>query len=546
MAITLGLLTAAGTSPSLATTPAANATGINVRLPFAKVAISGRITQAAGGSAANVAVIALDQNGHRVADALANAAGRYNLVTLPHGQYRLAVDPGESGAPTLQSGFLRTSAPGHFTDRLSRASVLNYTGSKLAGRNVTLPTGYTISGTITKAATSTGVENAQVTAHTSAPGATLFGESSTATDATGHYEFVGLGRGAYTLEVMHPFFSTANVQSGCFRSSAPGHFVRDCSAASVLTISSASLTGKDVALPDGLVIKGGVKDRTVDANDLCAAIYVYNHGTHEIDGFSSQCGDFRIDGLAATDYDVFVSPEFVALFIEGYYSPSNAEQWVPPTASPPALHLAADMDLGVIKPDAGHSISGHVYDPAGNPLQNATVQTLSPDGTKVFHSAETAADGSFTVMGLADRRYILSVRKTFYNLQAGWYSAGRPNEFTTRRSQATRIMVAATDVTGIDLRMPAGYTISGLAKDPTGHAIRVNVAAVGPGAPSYGYSTGPDGTYTLTDYPPGDYKVSFSAVPTGGRALRSGWYSATRPGHFTSSKAQATAVHVGP
>jgi hypothetical protein len=543
--VTTVVLLVATSSGAAAVVPAGNATGINVRLPFARVAISGKITQAAGGAAANVNVIAVDGSGNNVASVYANAAGKYSLLTLPHGSYRVAVGPGEGGDPTLQWGFLRSSAPGHFTDKLSQASVLSYTGTKLGHRNVALPTGYTISGTITNAGTSAGVENAQVSVETTAPGSNLFNSPSMTTDATGHYQLVGLSRRAYTLQVFHPFPVTNNLQSGCFRAASPGHFTRDCSMASELHISSSSLTGKNVALPNGLVLKGSVKDRTVDAADVCATVTVYAYSTHEFGGYSSTCGNFTIDGLAPGDYEVSVGPNLGFIFVEGHYSPANAEHWVPFTAATPVLHLTGDTDVGVIKPDPGHSFSGHIYDSAGNPLANVAVQATSPDGAYGYHQAETAADGSYSVAGLADRRYILSVRKTFDNFQAGWYAAAQPHQFSARRSHATRLSGAA-DVTGIDLGLPAGFTISGQVKDPHGNGVRVSVSAAGRGAPRYGYSTGPDGTYTLTDFPPGDYRMYFVPVQTGGRMTQAGWYSATAPGHFTASKAHASLVHVGP
>jgi hypothetical protein len=99
----------------------------------------------------------------------------------------------------------------------------------------------------------------------------------------------------------------------------------------------------------------------------------------------------------------------------------------------------------------------------------------------------------------------------------------------------------------VNVRLPGGYSVSGRITDPSGHGIYSYLGGFGQGAPSGGHGTNGDGTYTIQGFAPGAYKIV--VFPAGGDPavpLRSGWYSATAPGHFTLRKQDATLVHVGP
>jgi protocatechuate 3,4-dioxygenase beta subunit len=138
-------------------------------------------------------------------------------------------------------------------------------------------------------------------------------------------------------------------------------------------------------------------------------------------------------------------------------------------------------------------VSGRVTDDAGNPVPGATVVLygLQEDA----HSGDSAADGSFRILGVDDGSY--RVR------------AGKPG-YTPYRSDR-EVIVAGGPVTGIEVRLSAGEgTIAGrLTGLEFSQLARVRVWAdsqLNPG------SVDADGSYRIPHIPPGTWRVS-AAVP---------------------------------
>lgn len=522
---------------------ATNATGIDVQLPRLPITIVGTLTTQPGGAPfARATVLAIDSLGHKAGYGLADNGGRYRIAGLPHGDYRIAVGPGEAGDPAFQSGFYRSGAIGQFTPSLSAATVLHYAGTKLTGRDIQVPSGSTLSGRVTAAAGGAGVANVYITLHSTAPGAQLFSDIFAATDATGHYVASGLSPRSYTVAVQ-ALLAADNVQSGCYRASAAHHFTADCSSASAIAITGSNVSGIDVALPRGVQVSGIVVDRTSAENPLCAAITVVRAVTHHTVWSIEACGAFTVDHLAPGDYQVLVLPSFGAAFMPGAYKSGNPSQWIRQGGQPTTIHLTGDTNLGIIRPLLGHSVSGRILDTSGSPLANASVLIRGTQGW-CCQTAYTAADGTFALRGLGDRHYVIAVSATFGNYQSGWYDAALTRGFTPDRANATEFTLPA-DRAGVNVRIPAGFTISGVITDNNGHGAQVAVRASGQGAPTYSYDTGPDGTYTLQGFVPGRYRVHVDPGIGAGIPLTAGWYSATAPGHFTIQKRNATLVRVG-
>jgi hypothetical protein len=530
----------AGLNAASAVQPAANATGINIQVPRAHVSIVGTLSSGSPGTpASNAAVWAIDSHGHQAGYAITDSSGLYRLADLPHDDYRLAAGPGEGGDRTLQSGFYRAAATGHFTASRTDATVLHYSGTRLSGKDVTLPIGFTVSGRITRAATGAGVSNAFVSAEALGPAA-MFTLGSVTTDSTGHYVLPGLSQRSYTVHVSG-FLATVNVQSGCYRPSGATHFIADCGAAPAIAVDG-NVAGINMALPTGLTVSGSIVDRA-SSTPLCAYVSVVTPGTTTEVWSDTACGSFAIGHLSPGSYQVLVRPDFGASFENGAYTSKNANLWVPEGAAPTTISLASSLNLGIIRPLVGHVVSGHVRDGAGHPLSSVGVVISGTDGW-CCDSMTTGADGTFSFGGLANRRYV--IRFTPYgNFQTGWYGATSAGGFAVQRVHATEFMLPA-DRSGVDVRLPAGYSISGRITDPDGHGLYSYLGSFGPGAPTGGHGTAANGTYTIPGFAPGGYKIQVVPASSSGIPLRAGWYSATAPGHFTLHKRDATPVHVGP
>src|SRR5262249_21663963 len=133
------------------------------------------------------------------------------------------------------------------------------------------------------------------------------------------------------------------------------------------------------------------------------------------------------------------------------------------------IHLVASLDVGQIRPQDGRTISGHIRDASGNPLQGVRLTAFPSDGWDQT-VATSEADGSYQIRGLEAVDYRLLLTPGSLNYQTGWYAAGASGQFSVRRSDATSLTMS-TDRSGIDFVLPAGYTIRGRITDTKGRAV---------------------------------------------------------------------------
>lgn len=222
------------------------ATHVNVnddaRLPLIRpgggFTISGKVTDAAGAPLPYARLIATDvvtKADKRAA--YTDASGHYDLVELAPGKYVISVQP-PSDRPTLQAGFYATSGSSHFTALRQSASAVTVAGNA-AGKNMRIPVGASISGTLTKDHTpydSSGYTTIRVVGTTNG----IVREA--ATNSSGHYQFTGLPAGTYKIYVFglttYPTATSASVSpSGYYQSAGPNHFTTKASQATVLTVS---------------------------------------------------------------------------------------------------------------------------------------------------------------------------------------------------------------------------------------------------------------------------------------------------------------------
>jgi len=211
------------------------------------------------------------------------------------------------------------------------------------------------------------------------------------------------------------------------------------------------------------------------------------------------------------------------------------------------LSLAAYQEWFGTPLSTDATISGTVSAVGGGDLAGICVEAFL-NGTGIAAATPTAANGTYTISGLAPGSY-----GVFFAPGCGggdfatqWYNGTASG---TQSAPGTVVVVTvASPATSINASMSAGTSISGTvsasldAADLAG--ICVNAVPVGgtSGAGTAGTSAA-DGTYTVGGLLPGNYDVEFSAGSCGGSYVTQ-WYNATPTGASTVSGATAVAVTV--
>ena len=159
------------------------------------------------------------------------------------------------------------------------------------------------------------------------------------------------------------------------------------------------------------------------------------------------------------------------------------------------------------------SITGHVTDSEGQPVQGANVWASSTAMTiGGTGSATTDADGLYVIPSLAAGDY-----RVQFSGPMGSNLVSEYHPDTTNYSMAVPVKVSAgASVTGIDASLDAGASITGHVTDDQGAPVQgVNVWASStamPGGGSGSATTDADGVYVVSGLAVGDYRVQFSAA----------------------------------
>jgi len=210
--------------------------GKNVTLPTA-VHIKGKVTKSDGVGLGSIWV---------EADSVNYSNGGY---TAADGTYSVSVAPGSytlwfsDYSATYGTGYYSTAGFTYFSSSASKVAIST---ADVTGKNVTLPLAVHIKGKVTKSGGG-GLDGVEV----DASGVGYSGGSYTAADGT--YS-VPVAPGSYKLE----FWGTSGYASGYY--STTGFTYGPPSAASVVTVSTADATGKNVVLPLAVYLSGKVTD----------------------------------------------------------------------------------------------------------------------------------------------------------------------------------------------------------------------------------------------------------------------------------------------
>lgn len=502
---------------------AANATGINVQLP-AGFSIAGTIRDSAGVVLPNAQVSASSISGYGYGQA--DSTGKYKIQGLVPGSYQVSVYA--PSTRNLVDGYYTTANANHFTAVAASATKVTVAPSK-TGIDVKLPVGLTISGTVTTTG-GTALAGVQVLAI-----GTSF--DYVTTDATGKYQLKGLAAGTYKLNLGAP--SNSNYLSGYYTTANTNKFTSVYTSASGIVIGP-SKTGVIIKIPTGYTISGTI---TNTSGTPLPGTYVQPSSlTYNGRGATTDAtGKYTVKGLAAGTYKLALSPGSDSSYMDGYYTTTNAYKFTS------AVFGASGVVVGPSKTGinskivTGHTISGKVTTTAGTPIldESVSASNLGHDRT-----AYTDAAGNYTIRGLSSGNQTIQFQPPYgQNLMSGYYTTTTGYKFTSVSSGAS-VVVVGPSKTGINVKVPAGYTISGKITGPGGVALPYAfVYASKSNYSGYAY-TAPDGTYKVAGLGSGTYTVEVQA-PYGG-TLQSGFYTTANAAHFTLSGGSASGVTIGP
>ena len=290
-------------------------------------------------------------------------------------------------------------------------------------------------------------------------------------------------------------------------------------------------------------IEGRVTDSSgnpVTANVFCVSL---RSGVQGIgNAVTDESGHYFIGDLAAGTYYVIVSANgYMPKFYDNVSNVMQASK----------LQLAegdtvSGIDFVMDVPATGNgSISGTVTrEDDGSPVAGAWIYAFSQDNPlsllKFFTTSGT--DGSYSFVNLPDGNYTIYVQAQGY-LPEFYDDASMP-------AQATRIEIQGGNaVTGIDLALVEGGSISGVVRGPSGEGLAgIKVAALPAdfqpslqhlaASPHFQYAVSDSsGAYTISGLPVGDYKVG-AALESEAAPLIQWW------DHVDAFDA-ASPVHVG-
>jgi 5-hydroxyisourate hydrolase-like protein (transthyretin family) len=251
-------------------------------------------------------------------------------------------------------------------------------------------------------------------------------------------------------------------------------------------------------------------------------------------------GIYRVYGLGPGKYQVSVgqaSSAVGAVSIMGMGGSKYVKTFYPGVQDETKATLVeikegtevANVDIAVGKAGSGFSVSGRVIDAdSGQPVANVYIAHSSvnednkQEGRMNFTGNQTDANGKYRLEGLQPGRYTVST-----------FAAAREN---STYSEAAPFEISDSDVTGIEIKLRRGATISGVAvvennSDPAVAALLTTVSLIayietkGMATSSFIQGQfgqgqiGADGSFRLAGLAPGKARIWVQSFPTPPKGL---------------------------
>ena len=450
--------------------------------------ITGHVTGHEGEPVAGVNVEVRGVNGDFVQAAASDASGAYILENLIPGTYTIHFEP-------VASDYL-----GVYYENPAAEEPKNVTLEAGVEEHLdaVLPSGATISGTVTGTTGGRGVEDVEVYAISSEGTA---GSATTAAD--GSYTIAGLAQGSYTIH-FEPLLAN-NV--GQYYSGASG-----LESAQTLTLSpGASREHVDAQLATAATITGHVS--ALDSGESLSGVQV-NVTSRDVTGqnasaITGEDGSYSVSGLAAGSYDVqFEATEptdpaeraYLGQFYNGKQSSDTADAIVVSEGG-----TAEGIDA---KLTPAATVTGRVTEAGtSQPLAGTLIDIDSTEGGPGA-TATSEEDGTYSATGLPPGSY------TVHFQAAGGNYAPQSYDARIDAEEPDTLHLEAGGTAHANAQLTPGASISGTVLAAGGRplsGVQVNVMGIEGGAGAGVTTTARDGTYAVTGLPAGVYEVHFEA-----------------------------------
>ncbi len=403
-------------------------TGINAAMA-AQVSLAGRVTDAATGQPLTdvcVYAYAADNFNNDVGATCTGASGAYRLGGLPSGSYDVAFVDTSGAHPTAwYDGVIPPGSTGAVT----------VTNSGPAPEvNEAMP-GFTgLGGTVTDADTSMPVANICVY---------LFDTSGTyagygaCTAANGTYSFTDVAPGTYDVAFTDPsgLFDTQWYDNESSQSAENG-------AGQQVVVTAGSTTAAiDAAMYADVSLAGRVTDAATGQplTDVCVYAYAADNFNNDVGATcTGASGAYRLGGLPSGSYDVaFVdtSGAHPTAWYDGVIPPGSTGA-VTVTNSGPAPEVNEAMP-------GFTGLSGTVTAAASaTPLANICVYLFDTSGAYAGYGACTAADGTYSLVGVLPGTYDVAFYDPAAAYATQWFNA------QTTQGEATPLTITSGTVSG--------------------------------------------------------------------------------------------------
>ncbi len=466
-------------------------------------------------------------------------AGQYTIIGLPSGAYKLVFRAGSFGGAEEVGNYLTTYYHQEFSSSEANRVSVN-AGAVTPGIDATMPAGGEITGTVTDAATHSGVPGVRECAELEGSE-----EACSATNAAGEYTLSGLPSGSYTV-----WFNTSSdeLRGGwSWTEWYDGKTTRN-EATHVAVSASGVTSGIDVELHTGQIV-GTVTSAAGYAPLAGIEVCAWSVGALPMEEsptrgcvLTDSGGNYTISRLRPGAYQVQFSAARIAgdNYLSQYYSGAATEE------------KAAEVDVAsgatTTGIDAqllnGGQIAGRVTSATTHaPLETVSV-CASPTTTGVGtgECTSTNAAGEYTVSGLATGSYAISFSTGRENPSSDYLGSYFDGKATG--GEATPVTVTAGSVTtGINGELQTGGQIAGT----------VTAAATGAGIggilvcaensdrlPESCTHTDAAGDYTIPGLPGSSARVEFTRYSEGPNYL-----SQLYAGQVTSSAAALVPIMPG-
>jgi len=472
-----------------------------------KGGISGRVTDSPGTTGiANVNVNINDLNGNWINGTNTDANGDYAINGIPAGDYKVEFNPDNAAGNYLRQWYNDKNS----FDSADSVTVTN--GQTTGGIDAQLADGAAISGRVTDASGTAGIENVEIRLYDSVQNHL----QQNYTDSDGYYTIQGISAGSYKIQ-----FRT-HTTSGYYVDEWYNDKSTFNSADTLSVTAGQTLTGIDAQLADGGGISGRVTDSTGTQGIANVDVGICDLAQYWLPGISTDSdGYYTLKGLPAGDYKI----EFTTNNASGNYS----FEWYNDKSSFENADIVG-VNVGLITTgidaqlEEGGALSGRVTDSTGTVgIYNVNVQIYDLNNYWL-NSVSTDSDGYYTLQGLPSGNYKIEFRTSWTpdDYVGEWYN----DKDSFENADAVSVTLGQT-TTGIDAQLAAGGSISGRVTDSTGtvgiYNVNVNICDLN----QYwlpGVSTDSDGYYTLHGVPAGDYKIQFNPDNAPGNYVRE-WYN---------------------